>query len=202
MEQGLDLDTIPSEGFRSWQVRHGSRDDHDCHQPDTDQLSHQIPPKYSPASTGEHLTSPATILITASFGHIIPTPFLTSHFSSPSSRLNVHPSLLPQYRGAAPIQWSIADSWRERHGVTGVTVQSLALGKGKVDCGDIWAQEGGIVSLFYRNRKAMKIGQTKADPFTGRLLTKNQRTRPCSRYWLGKEENFCYLRFVKFRTTP
>ena len=111
----------------------------------------QIPSKYTPTSTGDSSASPSTILITASFGHIIPTSFLTSHFSHPSSRLNVHPSLLPQYRGAAPIQWSIADSWRERHGVTGVTVQSLALGKGRVDCGDIWAQEGDIVSLLRRS---------------------------------------------------
>lgn len=38
-----------------------------------------------------------------------------------SSCLNVHPSLLPQLRGAAPIQWAIA----RQLPITGITVQGL-----------------------------------------------------------------------------
>ncbi|GHJ86583.1 hypothetical protein NliqN6_2985 [Naganishia liquefaciens] len=76
------------------------------------------------------------VLVTASFGHILPTELLQSHFPRPETRLNVHPSRLPQYRGAAPIQWAIA----RRDTVTGVSVQSLAMGGGKmVDKGELWA---------------------------------------------------------------
>lgn len=55
--------------------------------------------------------------------------------TSKSLALNVHPSLLPQLRGAAPIQWAIAKRMSE----TGVTVQQLS--EGKFDHGDILAQQ-------------------------------------------------------------
>jgi methionyl-tRNA formyltransferase len=48
--------------------------------------------------------------------------------------VNVHGSLLPQYRGAAPINWAILNG----DNVTGVTVQKMALA---LDAGDIIAQE-------------------------------------------------------------
>ncbi|MBQ2662513.1 MAG: methionyl-tRNA formyltransferase [Clostridia bacterium] len=44
--------------------------------------------------------------------------------------INVHASILPKYRGAAPIQWSIINGER----VTGVTTMMTELG---LDCGDI-----------------------------------------------------------------
>lgn len=69
--------------------------------------------------------------MTASFGHIIPNSFLANFV--PTRRLNVHPSLLPKYRGAAPVQWTIVNGDRE----TGVSVQRLVeKGKG-IDGGDI-----------------------------------------------------------------
>jgi len=48
--------------------------------------------------------------------------------------LNVHGSLLPKYRGAAPVNWAIINGDRE----TGVTVQKMAL---ELDAGEIIAQE-------------------------------------------------------------
>lgn len=48
--------------------------------------------------------------------------------------LNVHASLLPLYRGAAPIQWAILNG----DVVTGVTIMWLAL---EMDAGDIFLQE-------------------------------------------------------------
>ncbi len=48
--------------------------------------------------------------------------------------INVHASLLPKYRGAAPINWAILNGERE----TGVTVQKMALA---LDAGDMIAQE-------------------------------------------------------------
>ncbi len=47
--------------------------------------------------------------------------------------LNVHTSLLPKYRGAAPIQWAILDDQPE----TGVTIMKMDAG---LDTGDILAQ--------------------------------------------------------------
>ena len=44
--------------------------------------------------------------------------------------VNIHASLLPQYRGSAPYQWAVLDGLNE----TGVTAQHMAL---KMDAGDI-----------------------------------------------------------------
>ena len=48
--------------------------------------------------------------------------------------VNVHPSLLPKYRGAAPIQWAIINGETE----TGVTIFRLSP---RVDAGDILIQQ-------------------------------------------------------------
>ena len=48
--------------------------------------------------------------------------------------VNIHPSLLPKYRGAAPIQWAIINGETE----TGVTIFQLSP---RVDAGDILIQE-------------------------------------------------------------
>ena len=52
--------------------------------------------------------------------------------------LNVHGSLLPKYRGAAPVNWAILNGDKE----TGVTVQKMALA---LDAGDIVAQEQMVI---------------------------------------------------------
>ena len=44
--------------------------------------------------------------------------------------VNIHASLLPQYRGSAPYQWAVLDGCRE----TGVTAQHMAL---QMDAGDV-----------------------------------------------------------------
>ena len=44
--------------------------------------------------------------------------------------VNIHASLLPQYRGSAPYQWAVLDGLKE----TGVTAQHMSL---KMDAGDI-----------------------------------------------------------------
>ncbi|KAJ2927014.1 hypothetical protein H1R20_g10096, partial [Candolleomyces eurysporus] len=83
------------------------------------------------------------VLVTASFGRILTQKHL-SHFL-PARRLNVHPSLLPQYRGPAPIQHSLLNGDQE----TGVCViEMLPAGKKQtdtrkvgIDAGDIWASK-------------------------------------------------------------
>ncbi|CDU22056.1 related to methionyl-trna formyltransferase [Sporisorium scitamineum] len=90
-------------------------------------MSHYIPP--------QHLhDNPKAILLTCSFGHLIPDPLLDA-FPNPWQRINIHPSLLPQLRGAAPIQWALARKLTR----SGVTIQTLE--KAKFDTGRIVSQQ-------------------------------------------------------------
>jgi methionyl-tRNA formyltransferase len=65
------------------------------------------------------------------YGRIFGPKFLALF---PQGGINIHPSLLPKYRGAAPIPAAILGRDRE----TGITIQRLAL---EMDAGDILAQE-------------------------------------------------------------
>ncbi|HMO51115.1 MAG TPA: methionyl-tRNA formyltransferase [Kiritimatiellia bacterium] len=67
----------------------------------------------------------------ASYGQYIPTRVLNL---PPHGAVNVHPSLLPKYRGAAPLQWSIARG----ETLSGVTIFRVVK---DMDAGDILAQE-------------------------------------------------------------
>lgn len=71
------------------------------------------------------------ILVSFAYGRIFGPKFLALF---PRGGVNVHPSLLPKYRGSAPIPWAILN----RDSETGITVQRLAL---RMDCGAILAQE-------------------------------------------------------------
>src|ERR1700722_12242550 len=71
------------------------------------------------------------LIVVAAFGQILPQAIL----DLPRFRcLNVHTSLLPKYRGAAPIQWAILDGEAE----TGVTIMKMDAG---LDTGDILTQQ-------------------------------------------------------------
>ena len=70
------------------------------------------------------------ILVTFAYGKIFKDNFL-SLFKK--EVLNIHPSLLPEYRGASPISAAILSGQNE----TGITVQRMAL---KMDSGDIIKQ--------------------------------------------------------------
>jgi methionyl-tRNA formyltransferase len=73
--------------------------------------------------------SPDAIVIVA-YGRLIPPWMLTL---PKHGNLNVHASLLPKYRGAAPIQWAVANGETE----TGVTTMRIDEG---LDTGDILLQ--------------------------------------------------------------
>jgi methionyl-tRNA formyltransferase len=70
------------------------------------------------------------LIVVAAFGQILPASVLELPWLG---CLNVHTSLLPQYRGAAPIQWSIAHGDSE----TGVTIMKMDAG---MDTGAILTQ--------------------------------------------------------------
>ena len=67
------------------------------------------------------------IIIVAAYGQILPESILKL---APLGCVNVHASLLPKYRGAAPIQWSIIDGEKQ----TGVTTMMMDIG---LDTGDM-----------------------------------------------------------------
>ena len=60
----------------------------------------------------------ADVCVVAAFGQIIPASIL--HMKKYGC-INVHASLLPKYRGAAPIQWAVIDGEKE----SGVTIMQM-----------------------------------------------------------------------------
>jgi methionyl-tRNA formyltransferase len=70
------------------------------------------------------------VIVVAAYGQILPQSILDlPKFGC----VNVHTSLLPKYRGAAPIQWAILNNETE----TGVTIMKMSAG---LDTGDILSQ--------------------------------------------------------------
>jgi methionyl-tRNA formyltransferase len=72
----------------------------------------------------------ADIAVVVAYGRILPETFLQTF---PKGAINVHFSLLPKYRGAAPVNWAIARGEEK----TGVTTMKMDAG---LDTGDILLQ--------------------------------------------------------------
>ncbi len=90
-------------------------------------------PVYQPTKlkdgTAENLLrelAPELIVVVA-YGRLLPAPLLNI---APLGCINIHGSILPKYRGSAPIQWAVLNGDEE----TGVTAQYLAE---EMDAGDI-----------------------------------------------------------------
>lgn len=80
----------------------------------------------------EHIASyKANIHIVVAYGHIIPQSLLEV---PPQKTFNIHYSLLPRWRGAAPVEFALLSGDTE----TGVTIQEMTY---ELDAGDIVAQE-------------------------------------------------------------
>src|SRR5436190_11739970 len=73
----------------------------------------------------------AEAAVVVAYGRILPESFLTAF---PDGAINVHFSLLPKYRGAAPVNWAIANGETK----TGVTTMKMDAG---LDTGDILFQD-------------------------------------------------------------
>jgi len=71
------------------------------------------------------------VIVVVAFGQILPKELLEI---PPYGSVNVHASLLPAYRGAAPIQWAVIDGLKK----TGVTTMAMDAG---LDTGDILMQK-------------------------------------------------------------
>jgi len=71
------------------------------------------------------------LIVVAAYGKLLPEVILNV---PPLGAVNVHSSLLPKYRGAAPINWAVLNGERE----TGVTIMYMAK---ELDAGDIILQK-------------------------------------------------------------
>ena len=72
----------------------------------------------------------ADVAVVVAYGRILPVSFLEAF---PKGAINVHFSLLPKYRGAAPVNWAIVNGETR----TGVTTMQMDAG---LDTGDILLQ--------------------------------------------------------------
>lgn len=97
-------------------------------------LAHNLP-VYQPEKMsgsdemGELMTLGADGIVTAAFGQFLPTKLL----DSVDFAVNVHASLLPKYRGGAPIHYAIINGDKE----AGVTIMEMVK---KMDAGDMIAK--------------------------------------------------------------
>jgi methionyl-tRNA formyltransferase len=87
------------------------------------------------------------LLVVVAYGRILGEDLLGL---APQGAVNVHASLLPRHRGAAPIQWAVAEGERE----TGVTIMQMDAG---LDTGDILLQ------------RSLLVGDDDAEALSARL---------------------------------
>ncbi|MBQ7415699.1 MAG: methionyl-tRNA formyltransferase [Oscillospiraceae bacterium] len=95
-------------------------------------LAHEIPvfqpENFKDPQTAEELRAlQPDVCAVVAYGRILPQRILDV---PTKGCVNIHASLLPQYRGSAPYQWAVLDGLTE----TGVTAQYMAL---KMDAGDV-----------------------------------------------------------------
>lgn len=84
----------------------------------------------TPEAIEEFRSFKADVAVVVAYGRILPDTFLTAF---PKGAINVHFSLLPKYRGAAPVNWAIVNGETK----SGVTTMSMDAG---LDTGDILLQ--------------------------------------------------------------
>jgi len=97
------------------------------------------------------------LIVVVAYGQILKREILAL---PPKGCINLHASLLPKYRGAAPIQWAIANGEE----VTGVTTMFM---NEKMDVGDIILQEK--ETIFFDDT-ALTLGRRLCARGSGLLL--------------------------------
>ncbi len=85
------------------------------------------------------------VIIVVAYGKILPKEILEA---APHGCINVHASLLPLYRGAAPIQWAVLNGDKE----TGVSIMQMDEG---LDTGDV----------LYVEKTEIGVNETSAELF-------------------------------------
>lgn len=103
----------------------------------------------------------AQLAVVAAYGLILPQTVLDMF---PRGCINVHASLLPRWRGAAPIQRAIEAGDKQ----SGVSIMQMAL---ELDAGDVWAQEAVTIPPYMTGGQLHDALSTVG----GRLLLKTLR---------------------------
>lgn len=89
----------------------------------------------APEAVAQLREYPADVYVVAAFGQILSREILEM---PKYGCLNIHASLLPKYRGAAPIQWAIINGEKE----TGITIMQMDEG---LDTGDMLLQKAVMI---------------------------------------------------------
>lgn len=87
-------------------------------------------------------------IVSASYGLILPQEILDLATVAP---LNVHASLLPNYRGAAPIQRAIMENWGPE-AITGISIMKMEAG---LDTGPVYAK--GEIRIDRKNQQQVSL---------------------------------------------
>jgi methionyl-tRNA formyltransferase len=127
------------------------------------------------------------LLVSFAYGRIFGPKFLALF---PLGGVNIHPSLLPKYRGATPIQAAILNRDTE----TGLSIQTLAL---EMDSGDILYQEpvplhgretSDTLSALMAEKAAQALPQVLLDIAAGKLMGRPQQGLPSFCSIITKDE--------------
>src|SRR6476620_5250137 len=118
----------------------------------------------TPEAAEEFSSFKADVAVVVAYGRILPESFLTA-FSG--GAINVHFSLLPKYRGAAPVNWAIVNGETK----TGVTTMMMDVG---LDTGPMLLQEATDIREGENSIQLMdRLGELGAD-----LLSRTLRELP------------------------
>ncbi|MDN4523473.1 methionyl-tRNA formyltransferase [Fictibacillus fluitans] len=154
-------------------------------------MKHGIPvlqPKKLRAEYEEVLKFKPDLIVTAAYGQILPSEILEA---PKFGCINVHASLLPEYRGGAPIHQSIIDGKAE----TGVTIMYMV---DKLDAGDILTkvkvpieEEDHVESMFQKLSVAGAelLSKTMPDLLGGKLTPiKQDESKVTYAYNISREQ--------------
>lgn len=134
--------------------------------------------------------------IVASFGRMIPGTII---HSLKNGAFVMHPSLLPKYRGAAPIQHALLNNEKK----TGVTIVECSMNK--FDAGDIVLQKEMSIENFHRFKELSLILSHMGKDATMEFLNtynssmknkKPQEEELVTKAGLITDSNFVYLDFI------
>jgi methionyl-tRNA formyltransferase len=141
------------------------------------------PEKLDEAARADIAVLKPDLLVSFAYGRIFGPKFLSLF---PLGGINVHPSLLPKYRGATPIPAAIL----ARDAETGVTIQRLAL---EMDAGDIIAQERFPLTGRETTRSLSEVAAVKGAELLIKVIRDLAMDKAVGRSQNDDEASYCGL---------
>ncbi len=119
----------------------------------------------TPEALAEFQSHKADVAVVVAYGRILPQTFLNAY---PNGAINVHFSLLPKYRGAAPVNWAVVNGETR----TGVTTMQMDAG---LDTGDILLKRETEIGLHENSIELMeRLSYIGADLISETLAMYNE----------------------------